>query len=89
MKTSGFNIEDTHLTNIDRIERLFAIMTIAFVWAYIVGIYKDAYIKPIRILKNGRRAKSLFKYGLEEIAEVLTNPLKKETFSIFKFLSCT
>ncbi|MBQ8265390.1 MAG: transposase [Bacteroides sp.] len=23
MKTSGFNIEDTHLTDIDRIERLF------------------------------------------------------------------
>ena len=89
MKTSGFNIEDTHLADIDRIERLFAIMTIAFVWAYIVGIYKDAYIKPIRILKNGRRAKSFFKYGLEEIAEVLINPSKKETFSIFKILSCT
>ena len=56
MKTSGFNIEDTHLTDIDRIERLFAIITIAFTWAYLVGIYKDANIKPIRILKNGRRA---------------------------------
>ena len=89
MKTSGFNIEETHLTNIDRIERLFAIMTIAFVWAYLVGIYKDANIKPIRILKNGRRAKSLFKYGLEEIAETLSNPFKKELFSVFKILSCT
>ena len=56
MKTSGFNIEDTHLTDIDRIERLFVIITIAFTWAYLVGIYKDANIKPIRILKNGRRA---------------------------------
>jgi len=63
MKTSGFNIEDTHLANIDRIERLFAIMTIAFTWAYLVGIYKDENIKAIRILKHGRRAKSFFKYG--------------------------
>ena len=78
MKTGGLNIEDTLLTNIDRIERLFAIMNIAFVWAYLVGIYKDANMKPIRILKNGRRAKSLFKYGLEEIAETLSNPFKRE-----------
>lgn len=89
MKTGGFNIEDTHLTDIDRIERLFAVMTIAFTWAYLVGIYKDANIKPIRILKNGRRAKSFFKYGLEEIEETLSNPFKKEKFSIFKILSCT
>lgn len=78
MKTSGFNIEDTHLADIDRIERLFALMTIAFTWAYLVGIYKDANIKPIRILKHGRRAKSLFKYGLEKIEEVISNPFKKE-----------
>ena len=89
MKTSGFNIEDTHLTDIDRIESLFALMTIAFTWAYLVGIYKDANICTIRFLKHGRRAKSFFKYGLEEIAEVLSNPFKKKKFSIFKILSCT
>jgi len=42
MKTNGFNIEDTHLADIDRIERLFAVMIIAFTWAYLVGIYKYA-----------------------------------------------
>ena len=89
MKTSGFNIEDTHLADIERIERLFAVMTIAFLWAYLVGIYKDSYIKPIRMLSNGRKAKSIFKYGLEEIAEVLQNPLRKRNYSIFLILSCT
>lgn len=74
MKSSGFNIEDTHLTHLDRIERLFAVMIIAFAWAYLVGIYKNLMIKPIRILKHGRKAKSIFKYGLEEIANVLLNP---------------
>ncbi len=39
MKTSGFNLEDTHLTDIDRIEKLIAIVTIAFCWAYLVGIF--------------------------------------------------
>ena len=89
MKTNGFNIEDTHLANIDRIERLFVVMSIAFTWAYLVGIYKDEKVKSIRILKNGRRTKSFSKYGLEEIEETLSTPFKKEKFSIFKILSCT
>ena len=87
MKTSEFNIEDTHLTNIDRIERLFAVMTIAFTtWAYLVGIYKDANINLIRILKNGKRAKSFFKYGLKEIEERLSNPFKKRNSLSLKFV---
>jgi len=30
LKTSGFNIEDTHLTEIERIEKPFALMIVAF-----------------------------------------------------------
>jgi len=48
MKTSGFNLEDTHLTDIKRIEKLAAIVTIAFCWAYLVGIYLREHDKPIR-----------------------------------------
>ena len=61
MKTSGFNIEDTHLTDIDRIEKLVALVTIAFCWAYLVGIYLHEHDKPIRILNNGRMAKSFLR----------------------------
>jgi hypothetical protein len=32
-------MEDTHLTDIDRIDKLFALVIVAFTWAYIVGIY--------------------------------------------------
>ena len=39
--------------------------------------------------KRGKRAKSLIKYGLEEIANVLLRPLYKPKFDVFKFLSCT
>jgi hypothetical protein len=61
LKSSGFNIEDTHLTDLIRIEKLFSVVIIAFAWAYIVGIFADKNVKAIRILKHGRRAKSLFK----------------------------
>ena len=89
LKTSGFNIEDTHLQNIERIEKLFALVIIAFTWAYIVGIYLHENVKPIRILNNGRRAKSFFKYGLTFIASMLLNPNIQSDINIFNFLSCT
>ena len=37
---------------------------VALVWVYLVGEHKDMNIKAIRILKHGKRAKSLVKYGL-------------------------
>lgn len=87
LKSSGFNIEDTHLANIERIERLFSLVMVAFLWAYLVGIYRDEKIKPIKFLKHGDRAKSIIKYGLEYIARILSNPLAKNDFDIFEFLS--
>ena len=37
MKSSGFNIEDTHLQDRERIARLPAMVCIALIWAYLVG----------------------------------------------------
>lgn len=89
LKTSGFNIEDTHLNDIERIEKLFALVIIAFTWAYLVGIFLHEKNKPIRILNNGRMAKSYFKYGLTFIATTLLNPNNQLNIDIFSFLSCT
>ena len=82
-------LEDTHLRDIDRIARLTAMVCMALVWAYLVGEHKDMNVKAIRILRNGKRAKSLVKYGLQEITNVLLRPLYKPKFDILKFLSCT
>ncbi|ROT06649.1 IS4 family transposase, partial [Muribaculaceae bacterium Isolate-007 (NCI)] len=41
------------------------------------------------ILKHGRKAKSLVKYGLEEISTILMRPAYNPKFDVFKFLSCT
>ena len=89
LKTSGFNIEDTHLTDMERIEKLFALVLVAFTWAYLVGDFLHKYIKPIPIKKHGNKAKSFFKHGLTYIATVLLNALFQDDIDIFKFLSCT
>ena len=86
LKTSGFNIEDTHLTDIDRINKLFALVMVAFVWAYKAGIFLNALI-PIKIKKHGRRAKSIFKYGLTYLANVLFSNDIDDFIECSKFLS--
>src|SRR5690606_7718086 len=62
LKSSGFDIENTHLQDIERIEKLLCLVMIAFVWCYKVGDYLDRNIKAITIKKHGHRAKSVFKY---------------------------
>lgn len=89
MKSSGFDIEKTHLNEIQRIEKLVLLIMIAFVWCYKTGIYLHEKVRKIPIKKHGRKAKSIFKYGLSFIANVLANPSNQYDINIFKFLSCT
>ena len=88
MKSSGFDIEKTHLQDIQRIEKLVLLIMIAFVWSYKVGIYLHQ-IKPILIKKHGRKAKSIFKYGLSFLSNVFLNSKNQNDTNIFQFLSCT
>jgi len=89
LKSSGFNIEDTHVTDLERLEKLFSLTMIAFVWCYKIGDYLDENIQKIKIKKHGRRAVSVFKYGLDYLSKFLLtgfNPLEN---NMFCFLSCT
>ena len=70
IKTAGFNIEDTHLSDQERLEKLFAVVAIAFVWVYLIGQYQNQ-SKTIPILAHQRRAFSLFRYGLDSINKAL------------------
>jgi len=88
LKTSGFNIEDTHLTDVERVSKLMSLVLIAYVWAYKAGIYLDS-LRPIKIKKHGRKAKSLFKYGLNYIANLLFSSDISSFNQCCKFLSCT
>ena len=85
LKSSGFNIEDTHMVHINRIEQLFGVVIIAYTWAYLVGIAANLKVKAIRTLNNGRRAISLVKYGLNFIANPLFNPFRPNKINVFDF----
>lgn len=66
LKSRGFNCEDTHLTKPERIQTLMAVLALTFVWAYMVGQWKHAQ-QPLRLKKHGRKAKSIFRLGLDEL----------------------
>jgi len=72
LKTRGFNFESTHLTELERIEKLVAVLAIVFTWCHILGEWKTTQ-KEIQIKKHGRKAISIFRYGLNELREMLFN----------------
>lgn len=89
LKSSGFNIEATHVTHLDRLEKLFSLTIIAFAWCYKIGDFINRNVKKIIVKKHGRRAVSVFKYGLDYLSRFLLtghNPLK---LNLYCFLSCT
>lgn len=89
-KTGGFQLENTHLVDSQRLNKLLMILAIAFIWAYKVGIYRNEQVKEIKIKNHGRAEKSLFAYGLEWIAHILLNDVSEKLIRLtIIFLSCT
>ena len=70
LKTRGFNFESTHMTKLERVEKLVALLAIAFTWCHIIGEWKNDR-KAITIKKHGRKAISIFRYGFDELREIL------------------
>jgi len=73
LKSRGCNFEDTHLKDEKRLNTLFAVLALAFCWAYHVGAWRHE-IKPIRMKKHQRPAKSILRYGFDWIRHALCNP---------------
>ena len=89
LKSSGFNIEDTHVIALERLEKLMLLVMIAFVWCYKIADFIDTQIRPIKIKKHGRRAVSVCKYGLDYLSRVLLTGYNELNINLLQFLSCT
>lgn len=92
LKSRGFCLEATHITERERLEKLLALMTLAYCWAYIAGEWL-ARANPIKIKKHGRLAKSLFHHGFDYLRRILCNqdclPKRFEFIRLCNLLSCT
>jgi hypothetical protein len=64
LKTRGFNLESTHFCQPERLDKLIALLALAFCWAMLSGLWQHQQ-RPIPLKAHGRRAKSLFRYGCD------------------------
>ena len=69
LKTKGFRLEDTHMTDTYKIEKLLFILTIAFSWSYKIGELRSKEI-PIKIKSHKRKEISFFRLGYNIIRRV-------------------
>jgi hypothetical protein len=92
LKTRGFCLEATHVTDPERLKKLLALVALAFCWAHVVGEWLSAH-KPLPLKKHGRKAVSLFRHGLDHLRRILCNQLcQAERVAlprVIKLLSCT
>ena len=90
LKTRGFRLESTHLRDLQRISKLFALLAVAFCWCYRIGIWLNEQ-KSIRICTHQRLAHSLFRHGLDHLRHICLNAhhRKNEFMHMLRLLSCT
>jgi len=86
LKGRGFNFEDTHMTQLERIEKLLVLLTIAFCWAHKTGEWRHTQ-RAIKFKKHGRKVVSFFRYGLDLLRDVALNGCQYIRYSLSDILN--
>ena len=92
LKTRGFRLEDTHLTETERVSKLLSLLTIAVSWAILAGELEVTQ-QPLKTKKHGNLEKSVFRLGFETLrncfCQITTNWKQKQRFQqLTLLLSC-
>jgi hypothetical protein len=69
LKSRGFNLEETNLTNRVQLENLLGLLCLAAFWAVRVGEFVSSLV-PIQCKGHGRLAVSVFGVGLDALERV-------------------
>jgi hypothetical protein len=74
-KTRGLNLEDTHITNPEKLASLIVVVMLAITWAYRCAT-SAMDMKAIPRKSHGRREKSWFRIGLDALRDWILNSPK-------------
>lgn len=85
LKTKGFNMEDTRITDRDKLSTLLAVLALAVALAVKTGV-AAAKIKPVPVKKHGRRAVSLFALGLHTLRKIFATVSPDQVFLFLRRL---
>jgi hypothetical protein len=77
LKSRGFDLEATHMTELDRMDKLMGILALAFAWCLIAGHWHYGEAECLPLNKHWRPAKALFRLGLDMLRRVLLNEESK------------
>jgi hypothetical protein len=94
LKSRGFNFEETHLTHAEKIGKLLMLLGLGLLLAVMMGEFQVEITKQVKmkLKKNQRYAKSLFRIGLDALQNLLFNyrkPKKYRELEMFiLLLSC-
>ena len=91
LKTRGFCLEQTHMTDPERLERLLAMLALAFCLCHKLGEWLHEQ-KALKLKKHGRKPKSIFRRGFDLLRGAITNFTHFDLATWEKFLellSCT
>jgi len=90
MKSNGFQLRCTHITDLERLSTLMGLLAIAYTWMIKIGMWvKKAKPKMFKNIRHGRPAKSIFRAGLEEFANAIYTLSLIRLKIHYNFLSCT
>lgn len=70
LKSRGFNLEDTHMTVPARLDKLLALLALAFAWAHRVGEWCYQ-VRPLKLKAHGYLPKSYFKRGFDALRSAI------------------
>jgi Transposase DDE domain len=89
IKTRGFNLEDTHVRELQRIRKLIAMVSIAYAFCVSLGIYANRKIKKIKINIDNYKVNSFFRTGMNMIFENFRKPelIEQNLTPIFKIFT--
>lgn len=77
LKTRGFNLEDTHVTHEARLQKLVALLALAFAWCHQVGWWLHTQ-QPLKKKKHGRLPQSHFRRGLDCLRRLFTQGTQRD-----------
>ncbi len=81
LKGRGFDLEATGITKPERIERLFAVLALAYTWALLAGRWRET-TAPRRTGAHGRARTSLFRYGADMLRRTLLQKKNKKLITL-------
>ena len=70
-KSRGFNIEQTHIRDLNRVKKLIGLVSISFAFCIIAGIIHHQKTQKIKVKKHGYKATSFFRLGLDLLTDWL------------------